>query len=288
MPDRNSPVFTDHTGRRWRRIRLAALVVGGAAALFACVLIVAELFTPPIPPEMSIAAIDARAESPRREAGPGRRAIDPARLAYRRRLAASMRRYRDATPRHDAMVPAATIDPRSPKRSSPIVAGFYVNWADNSLASLTRNVRQARLGRRRMGLHPAERGYAPDPHRAGGARAGQEPAGAVAPVAVHHAEQLRRRGRGFRCGRLRLRIGAPVPRQPGGASQRGAPAPRRGAAARPRRHDARHRELRAGAPRQRAELRPRAAPGDARDRSPLHPGRRGRARTTTTSSARRR
>ena len=38
------------------------------------------------------------------------------------------------------MVPAATIDPRSPKRSSPIVAGFYVNWADNSLASLTRNV----------------------------------------------------------------------------------------------------------------------------------------------------
>ena len=138
MPDRNSPVFTDHTGRRWRRIRLAALVVGGAAALFACVLIAAELFTPPIPPEMSIAAITARAESPGREAAAGRRAIDPARLAYRRRLAASLRRARDATPRHDGMMPA-TVFPRSPKRSSPIVAGFYVNWADNSLASLTRN-----------------------------------------------------------------------------------------------------------------------------------------------------
>ena len=113
MPDRNSPVFTDHTGRRWRGIRLAALVVGGAAALFACVLIAAELFTPPIPPEMSIAAINARSDSPRPKSGPGRRAIDPARLAYRRRLAASLRRIPDAPPRHDAMVPVATVDPRS-------------------------------------------------------------------------------------------------------------------------------------------------------------------------------
>ena len=136
MPDRNSPVFTDHTGRRWRRIRLAALVVGGAAALFACVLIAAELFTPPIPPDMSMSAIDARAEASGHEGGSGRRTIDPARLAYRRRLAASLRRFRDASPRPDAMVPAAT---GVPKRSSPIVAGFYVNWADNSLASLTRN-----------------------------------------------------------------------------------------------------------------------------------------------------
>ena len=85
MPDRISPVFTDHTGRRWRRIRLTALVVGGAAALFACVLIAAELFTPPIPPGMSIAAANARAESPRRDAGLVGRAIDPERLAYRRR-----------------------------------------------------------------------------------------------------------------------------------------------------------------------------------------------------------
>ena len=170
-----------------------------------------------------------------------------------------------------------------PAASRPALAEAFVADRRGLLRQLGRQLarvadaqlRQARLGRRRMGLHPAERGYAPDPHRAGGARAGQEPAGAVASVAVHHAEQLRRRGRGFRCGRLRLRIGAPVPRQPGGASQRGAPAPRRGAAARPRRHDARHRELRAGAPRQRAELRPRAAPGDARDRSTLHPGRRG-------------
>ena len=234
MPDRNSPVFTDHTGRRWRRIRLAALVVGGAAALFACVLIAAELFTPPIPPEMSIAAINARAESPRREAGPGRRAIDPARLAYRRRLAASLRRARDATPRRDGMMPAATVDPRSPKRSSPIVAGFYVNWADNSLASLTRNYDKLDWVVGEWAFIPQNADTLLIRIKPEVLELVSEPAGAVAPVAVHHAEQLRRRGRGFRCGRLRLRIGAPVPRQPGGASQRGAPAPRRGAAARPR------------------------------------------------------
>ena len=139
MPDHNSPVFTDHTGRRWRRIRLATLVVGGAALLFAGVLIAAELFTPPIPPERSIADVGARADSAQPHAVSSRRAIDPARLAYRRHLAASLRRYQSAAPHHDAMVPAAR-DARPPKRSAPIVAGFYVNWADNSLASLTRNV----------------------------------------------------------------------------------------------------------------------------------------------------
>src|SRR6187455_2381598 len=123
MPDRISPVFTDHTGRRWRRIRLAALVVGGAAALFACVLIAAELFTPPIPPGMSIAALNARAESPRREGGPVRRANDPARLAFRRRLAASLRRYQEAAPRGEQMVPAASVEARPSKQAPPIVAG---------------------------------------------------------------------------------------------------------------------------------------------------------------------
>ena len=139
MSDGNRPVFTDHTGRRWRRIRLASLVLGGAAALLALVMIASELFFPPIPPELSIAEINVRAESSSVARQAASAHTDRPRLAYRRQLAATMRRYEAATPFRDAMVPAAVPTPPASPRSAPIVAGFFVNWADNSLASLTRN-----------------------------------------------------------------------------------------------------------------------------------------------------
>ena len=75
MSDRHNPVFIDHSGRRWRRIRRAALVLGVVTTLIALVLVGSELFYPPMPPELPLAVADQRdrAKPITRHAGPSRR-----------------------------------------------------------------------------------------------------------------------------------------------------------------------------------------------------------------------
>jgi cellulose synthase/poly-beta-1,6-N-acetylglucosamine synthase-like glycosyltransferase/peptidoglycan/xylan/chitin deacetylase (PgdA/CDA1 family)/spore germination protein YaaH len=138
--DRHTPVFIDYSGRRWRRIRQAALVAGIATTLLALVLVGSELFFPPIPPELPLASVTGKAVAPQAARTTPFTKLDRLRIAYRRKLATTMKRYGNPTSRRPELVPVLNVGTGSrPTKTDAIVAGFYVNWADNSFASLTRN-----------------------------------------------------------------------------------------------------------------------------------------------------
>src|SRR3954466_5662344 len=140
MSDRHKPVFIDYSGRRWRRIRFAALLLGIATTMIALILVASELFFPPIPPQLPLASLDARTAAKIETHHPLTQ-IDRLRIAYRRKLAMTMKKYGSPhTARRPEMVPVLNVGTGSrPTRTDAIVAGFYVNWADNSFASLKRN-----------------------------------------------------------------------------------------------------------------------------------------------------
>jgi peptidoglycan-N-acetylglucosamine deacetylase len=140
MSDRHKPVFIDYSGRRWRRIRFAALLLGIATTMIALILVASELFFPPIPPQLPLASLDARSAAKIETHHPLTQ-IDRLRIAYRRKLAMTMKKYGSPhASRRPEMVPVLDVGTGSrPTRTDAIVAGFYVNWADNSFASLKRN-----------------------------------------------------------------------------------------------------------------------------------------------------
>jgi len=129
---RDKPVFLDESGRRWRRLRLFALGVGVVSTLVAAI-VVYELLTPPLPPSLNMSAM------------PGSRPHLVATKAQRRRLDKrlqlwfELRRHRVPPAVHPQRLPvhARTVVGKTPEPGQPIVAGFYVNWDDNSLASLS-------------------------------------------------------------------------------------------------------------------------------------------------------
>src|SRR5690349_11455572 len=92
MSDRHKPVFIDHSGRRWRRIRLAALVLVVTTTQSSLGLFASKIYSPPMPPELSLASVDARAAATLIPHHPLTQ-IDRLRIAYRRKLAATMKKY---------------------------------------------------------------------------------------------------------------------------------------------------------------------------------------------------
>ena len=135
-----SPVFIDLTGRRWRRIRRAALAVGVATTVMALVLVGSLVLSPPIPPELPLAMANNRAIARPTGGKPGAYTrIDRLRIAYRRKLAAAMKQYGTPISRRPEAIPTLNVGTGRPTRTDAIVAGFYVNWDDNSFASLQRN-----------------------------------------------------------------------------------------------------------------------------------------------------
>jgi len=149
------PVFLDPSGRRWRRIRLAALVLGALTSL-AGVAVVAGILIPPLLPAMT--------DSFRVKRGLGgapkfaTTKKERERLAAKRRLFVALERRRpplgvktpflpvSSTPRPSAargVRPRPGSNPAVPPAVSPPaqhnneVAGFYVNWDDNSFASFS-------------------------------------------------------------------------------------------------------------------------------------------------------
>ena len=93
MSDRRSPVFIDHTGRRWRRIRRAALAFGVATTVIALFLVGSIILNPPVPPELPLATANNQpiARPTTGKPGPYTR-VDRLRTAYRRKLAAIVRK----------------------------------------------------------------------------------------------------------------------------------------------------------------------------------------------------
>ena len=138
---RHSPVFIDYTGKRWRRIRRAALFLGVVTTVLALVLVGTLALSPPIPPELPLATSNNQTIARATTGKPGAfTKVDRLRTAYRRKLAATMQKYGVAAARRPETIPAIDVGTGSrPPRSNGIVAGFFVNWADNSFASLTRN-----------------------------------------------------------------------------------------------------------------------------------------------------
>jgi cellulose synthase/poly-beta-1,6-N-acetylglucosamine synthase-like glycosyltransferase/peptidoglycan/xylan/chitin deacetylase (PgdA/CDA1 family)/spore germination protein YaaH len=130
-------VFLDPSGRRWRRLRFAALATGVVTTLLAA-LVVASIFVPPLLPEWradrSVTRLPALLTT--------RKARE--RLAARRRLFAAMGRRRAPAAVRAAHLPLAR-PARRPARAAthePITAGFYVNWDDNSYASFAAHARE--------------------------------------------------------------------------------------------------------------------------------------------------
>lgn len=138
---RHTPVFIDLTGRRWRRIRRTALLLSVLTTLLAAVLVLTVILSPPIPPELPLAtANNAPIARPLGKRPGAYTRLDRLRLAYRRRLASVIRRYGSPPSRHPQVIPPMNVGTGSrPPRTDAIVAGFFVNWEDNSLTSVQRN-----------------------------------------------------------------------------------------------------------------------------------------------------
>ena len=122
--------------------------------------------------------------------------MDRLRLAYRRKLAVTMQRYGNATSRQPEAIPVLNVGTGGrPPRNESIVAGFYVNWADNSFASLQRNYDKLDWVIGEWGFIPADADYPAPPRQAAGRRSLQQQADRDAPVALPDGEQLRREAR---------------------------------------------------------------------------------------------
>ena len=131
-----SSVFIDPSGRRWQRIRRAVLAIGVATTALGLI-IVGGVLVPPLLPNVSW-SVPRAGHAVRRELSLAKR--ERQRVTARKRLFSSLARRAPAAPGvHASHLPivrggapvAAHADPAS------IVAGFYVNWDDNSFASFS-------------------------------------------------------------------------------------------------------------------------------------------------------
>ncbi|MBI3792814.1 MAG: hypothetical protein HY275_18300, partial [Gemmatimonadetes bacterium] len=127
-------VFQDPSGRRWRRLRRAAIAVGVVTSFLALVVIAGVLLPPLLPgKDWAMAPV-----APRRPPKLLSSALEREQDLTRRRL----RRMRDSL-KVPASVRASRLPlvkwsggPKPKEAGEPIIAGFYVNWDDNSLVSL--------------------------------------------------------------------------------------------------------------------------------------------------------
>lgn len=134
-------IFIDHSGKRWRRIRRAALFLGVVTTVLAVVLVGTLVIFPPIPPELPLAEANNLQIARPATSRLGRFSkVDRLRIAYRRKLATLAKQYGRPVSRRPEQVPVLNVGTGTrPTRTNAIVAGFYVNWADNAFASLTQN-----------------------------------------------------------------------------------------------------------------------------------------------------
>ncbi|AHG87644.1 polysaccharide deacetylase [Gemmatirosa kalamazoonensis] len=138
MPER-VPVFLDESGLRWRRVRLAVRAAAVATSIVALTVIIAALVLP------NLGALSETLMPPQRALG------QPARFAITRKTRALLNARRKLfgalshtpappaqRPARIAVRPAPAFRPIPPaaERRDAIVAGFYVNWDENSRVSL--------------------------------------------------------------------------------------------------------------------------------------------------------
>ncbi|MES2124778.1 MAG: glycosyltransferase [Gemmatimonadota bacterium] len=136
MVQRSAHVFSEPTGRRWQRVRTGVYLVGVLSTLGILGLVVSALLPPSLP---RYDAFTPAARSPL-PAVVGSRAAR-LREAARERLYRALRhqgRPAAARPSHLRLHPSGT----DRGTLDPVIAGFYVNWDDNSFASLKAHIGQ--------------------------------------------------------------------------------------------------------------------------------------------------
>ena len=139
------PTFLDPTGRRWARLRAGALVAGVlSTVLFLFVL--TGVIVPPLLPRLPLiqTAADSLGHAPRVPRTVVKHPIsvraERERLATRQRLFAYLKEHPAPPALRYAQMPIARPGVGAAAADAPIVTGFYVNWDDNSLASLRSHI----------------------------------------------------------------------------------------------------------------------------------------------------
>ncbi|GAC1655766.1 MAG: glycosyltransferase [Gemmatimonadaceae bacterium] len=135
------PVFLDRSGRRWQVIRRGAIILA-AASTVTFLTVILSLLVPPLLPQLHL---------------PTRAFVRPAtgaplfagtrtarvRNELKRRLDAALHTQRRTAPpsTRRELLPVRRLGGNTQPRSGrPIVAGFYVNWDDNSFDSLNEHI----------------------------------------------------------------------------------------------------------------------------------------------------
>jgi len=128
-----APVFLDQSGRRWRRMRrgLTALGVGTTLLLLG---FVASVLVPPLLPTFK--PVTSGSVTPKFE---GSRRARLRRVKKEQLVAALEAQNAARSIRSAAIALGRTLSGKPGSATKPIRAGFYVSWADNSLASFREN-----------------------------------------------------------------------------------------------------------------------------------------------------
>jgi len=129
-----TPVFIDRSGRRWQRIRRAAIALGVVTTVIGLTLGLSLLFAPSIP------ALHPQSLTRK----PVVKLSERARLAARRRFQQALLTTKRVPParRVSRIRTVPANGEKRPSSGSPVIGGFYVNWDDNSYASLDANLKQ--------------------------------------------------------------------------------------------------------------------------------------------------
>ena len=150
MPTSRTPIFLDPSGRRWGHIRRGALIAGVVTTLLFAFSTVSVLI-PPLLPDLPLrqTAYDSLGRPPR-SIRPPRHVLsvraERERLLSRQRLFTELQKHPAPPARRYSQMPITRprikYDSALAARSAadPIVAGFYVNWDDNSLVSLRQRI----------------------------------------------------------------------------------------------------------------------------------------------------
>src|SRR2546425_691368 len=146
-PGRPIPTFLDPSGRRWARLRTGALIAGVlSTGLFLVVL--TSVLVPPVLPTLPLVqtAADSIGHAPRAARSVPKHPIsvraERERVASRQRLLSYLNDHPAPPALRYAQMPIVRTIAHGPTdpAGAPVTAGFYVNWDDNSLASLRSHI----------------------------------------------------------------------------------------------------------------------------------------------------
>ena len=142
-PGNPVPTFLDPSGRRWARLRAGALIAGVLSTVL-FLIVLTSVLVPPVLPTLPLVqtAADSFGHAPRASRTVAKHPIsvraERERVASRQRLLSYLKDHPAPPALLYAQMPIVRTVAHGPTdpAGAPVTAGFYVNWDDNSLASL--------------------------------------------------------------------------------------------------------------------------------------------------------